>query len=70
MNTIVSDGELIPRLNPMLGEVVAVCNDLISRVKEPTFFEFIREFCGYFSKFLGDKILSIFDAVVNRMISD
>ena len=70
MNTIVSDQELLPRLEPMIGDIVQVCTELILRVKEPTFFEFIKEFCGCFSKILDDKILLIFDSIVNRMMAD
>jgi hypothetical protein len=59
MNTLVSDTDLRPRLNPLIPEIVDVLCELIKRVQDPTFFEFLRDFVKYFAVALNDKILPL-----------
>lgn len=49
LNTVVSDADLAPRLEPMLPQVVAILNVLTPVITHPTYFEFLLEFVKYYA---------------------
>ena len=70
MTTVVSDRELAPRLAPMLPGIVTILTELIEKIAEPKFFEFVREFAKHYAQALDDKVLVIFATVARRVQAD
>jgi hypothetical protein len=67
LNTIVSDKELAPRLQPLIQGIVEIICNQIGFLESPTYFEFVREFVKHFAGFLNEKVVVIFQATVARI---
>lgn len=67
MNTIVSDKELAPRLEPMISGIIDCICQQVSILDSPTYFEFTREFVKHFAVYLKERVTNIFAACVARI---
>ena len=54
LNTVVSDADLAPGLEPMLKEIVNVLNTMTPVITYPTYFEFLSEFVKFYEVVLVD----------------
>jgi hypothetical protein len=59
LNTVVSDADLAPRLEPMLVQIIAILNQLTPLNTHSTYFEFLSEFVKFYAVVLNDNILGI-----------
>ena len=54
--TIVSDADLAPRLDPILGEIIDILNQLTPKISSPAYFEFLGEFVKFYAESLKSQI--------------
>ena len=70
LNTIVSDSDLAPRLEPMLPQIVEILNQMTPVIKYPAYFEFLSEFVKFYAVVLKQFILPILSTVINRILAE
>jgi hypothetical protein len=59
LNTVVSDADLAPRLEPMLVQIIAILNELTPVNTHPKYFEFLSDFVKFYAVVLQEHILNI-----------
>ena len=59
LNTVVSDADLAPRLEPMLNQIVVILNQMTPVNTHATYFEFLSEFVKFYASVLNNHILGI-----------
>ena len=71
LNIIVTDSDIAPRMVNYLDMIVPHIITLIDTVGFVTYYEFLQEFIKIFAKvIMGDKIMSILKACVDRICKD
>jgi hypothetical protein len=68
LNTVVSDSDLAPRLEPMLPRIVEILGQLTQKITIPSYFEFLAEFVQFYAVVLQDYVLAILGTVINRIL--
>jgi len=68
LNTVVSDTDLAPRLDPMLPEISRILKNLTEVIKYPSFFEFMQEFVKFYAPALANFVLQILEKIINRIL--
>ncbi len=68
LNTVVSDTDLAPRLEPMLPEISVILQNLIVVITYPSFFEFMQEFVKFYAPVLKNFVLPILEKVIGRIL--
>jgi len=68
LNTVVSDTDLAPRLEPMLPEISVILQNLIGVITYPSFFEFMQEFVKLYAPVLKNFVLPILEKVIGRIL--
>jgi hypothetical protein len=58
LNTIISDNDLIPRLEPELPKLIDILNDCTKRIQIKLYFSFLLEFVKHYHHAIGDDIIS------------
>jgi len=67
---VVSDSDLAPRLNPILGDIVKILNSLTPKMSYAQYFEFLAEFVRYYVEVLPDHICEILHHVIMRILEE
>jgi len=70
LNTVVSDSDLAPRLEPMLPRIVEILCQLTGVICYPAYFEFLSEFVKFYAVVLKDYVHSILGSVINRILAE
>lgn len=71
LNTIINDNDIIPRIAPILGDLLARVSECILVVKIPEFFEFVSEiFKFYKDSITEESFINMLNHLVRRILLD
>jgi len=68
LNTIISDKDLIPRLEPQLPRIMKILNDCNLRIHINLYFSFLLDFIKHYHHAVGDSIIPFVNSLVNRVL--
>ena len=71
LNTIINDNDIVPRIKPIINELLFAVNDAILTVKIPHFFEFLEEIFKYYKDdILKENVVICVNYLVKRIEND
>lgn len=70
LNTIISDNDLIPRLEPEIPNLLKILNECTLRIQIKIYFNFLLELVNNYHAVIGEDIVPFMDALVKRIISE
>lgn len=68
LSTVITDKDLIPRLELHIPRIVAIVNDCIMKINIKLFFNFLLDFVKTYNDCLGDSIITIIQTLVQRVL--
>lgn len=68
LNTIISDKDLVPRLEPHLPRLILTLNDCNIKIQIKLYFSFIQDFVKYYHEAIGDCIIPFVHSLVQRIL--
>lgn len=68
LNTIISDKDLVPRLEPQLPRLINTLNECNLKITIKLYFSFLLDFVKVYSQAIGDSILPFFQSIVQRIL--
>lgn len=57
LNTIISDKDLVPRLEPHLPRILTVLNECNLKIQIKLYFNFLQDFVKYYHSAIGDSVI-------------
>lgn len=70
LNTIISDKDLIPRLEPHLPRLIKVLNECNKKINIKLYFSFLQDFVKFYNGAIGEDVISIVDSLVSRILAE
>ena len=70
LNTIISDKDLIPRLEPHLPRLIASLIESNRKVHIKLYFSFLQDFVKFYNQAIGDDIIPIVQSLVQRILTE
>ena len=67
LKTIITDGDLIPRLEPLLPKLLEEINTTVLNISNQTYFSFLMHFVNQFAYSIGPDIVQLVDRLVKRI---
>jgi len=68
LNTIISDKDLIPRLEPHLPRLIEQINQCNLKIQIKLYFSFLQDFIKYYHAAIGDSIIPFIHTLVQRIL--
>lgn len=68
LNTIISDKDLIPRLEPHLPRLIKVLNQCNQKITIKLYFNFLQDFVKYYNQAIGEDVISLASSLVQRIL--
>jgi hypothetical protein len=70
LNTIISDKDLIPRLEPELPRLMGILNECNMKIQIKLYFNFLLDFVKYYHHAIGESILPFIRSLVQRILAE
>jgi len=70
LNTIISDKDLVPRLEPYLPALMPVMNDCTGKVHNKLYFSFLLDFVKSYAEAIGEDVVPFVVSLVARVLSE
>jgi hypothetical protein len=70
LNTIISDSDLIPRLEPELPTLIPILNESTLHIQIKLYFNFLLEFVKHYHHAIGESIIPFINALVHRILME
>jgi hypothetical protein len=70
LNTIVSDKDLIPRLEPHMPRLIKVLNQCNLKINIKLYFNFLQDFVKYYHHAIGPDVTPIAQSLVVRILQE
>ncbi len=70
LNTIISDNDLIPRLEPEIPALLMILNECTKKIQIKLYFNFLLELVNNYHNVIGDDIIPFVESLVMRVISE
>jgi hypothetical protein len=70
MNTIISDPDLIPRVEPLLPDLFKVLNQNCEIIYNKLFFDFMLELVRHYHSAIGETVLELIPVLVRRIVKE
>jgi hypothetical protein len=70
LTTIISDSDLIPRLEPELPNLFACINEINQTIEIQLYFNFLMDLVKHYNHAIGDTILPFAKSLVSRVLSE
>lgn len=67
LNTIITDNDLVPRIEPHLPELLNVLNDCTLKIQIKLYFNFLLELVNNYHAAIGESIIPFINAIVTRI---
>jgi hypothetical protein len=68
LNTIISDKDLVPRLEPYLPSLIPILNDCNIKIHIKLYFNFLLDFVKSYSDAIGESVIPFAESLVNRIV--
>lgn len=71
LNTIINDNDIVPRIKPIIGDLLQALNPVILTIKIPEFFSFLEEIFKFYKQDLRENdVLNTIQHLVKRIEED
>lgn len=70
LNTIISDVDLVPRLEPELPKLMVTINECTLKINIKLYFNFLLDFVKHYHHAIGDSVIPFVEAIVQRILKE
>lgn len=68
LNTIISDKDLVPRLEPYLPRLIPILNECNIKIHIKLYFNFLLDFVKSYSDAIGESVIPFVESLVTRIV--